>query len=191
MCSPDIVHAYKRMYNRFSTMTLCNLSTHEDCKATLVSSHGLPPLIEMLDGESDLVKRYAAMTLCNLSTLAANQVGPSCRPSITVRQMNYDCVQSITCFGRMPSLSCTILTSVSEILRSTTAVIPCDGVRLSMCLGVLIFSRMQLTFHTTRQTPDGASRLVQAMSAWSVNTRRALSRHPAGSMVIRQRSCMT
>ena len=66
-------------------MTLCNLSTHEDCKTTLVSSHGLPPLVEMLDGESDLVKRYAAMTLCNLSTLAANQVGPSCRLSITVR----------------------------------------------------------------------------------------------------------
>lgn len=66
-------------------MTLCNLSTHEDCKTTLVSSHGLPPLVEMLDGESDLIKRYAAMTLCNLSTLAANQVGPSCRLSITVR----------------------------------------------------------------------------------------------------------
>ena len=72
---------------RFSTMTLCNLSTHEDCKATLVSSHGLPPLVEMLDGESDLVKRYAAMTLCNLSTLAANQVG---RLSNAVRQMHYD-----------------------------------------------------------------------------------------------------
>lgn len=55
-------------------MALCNLSTHVDCKTTLISLHGLPPLIEMLDGESDLVKRYVAMTLCNLSTLAANQV---------------------------------------------------------------------------------------------------------------------
>lgn len=55
-------------------MTLCNLSTHTDCKAALVSLHGLPPLIEMLEGESDLVKRYAAMTLCNLSTLGINQV---------------------------------------------------------------------------------------------------------------------
>lgn len=55
-------------------MALCNLSTHADCKSTLVSLHGLPPLIEMLEGESDLVKRYSAMTLCNLSTLAANQV---------------------------------------------------------------------------------------------------------------------
>lgn len=59
---------------RFSAMTLCNLSTHADCKAALVSLHGLPPLIEMLEGESDLVKRYAAMALCNLSTLAINQV---------------------------------------------------------------------------------------------------------------------
>lgn len=59
---------------RFSAMTLCNLSTHADCKTQLVSMHGLPPLIDMLEGESDLVKRYAAMTLCNLSTLAENQV---------------------------------------------------------------------------------------------------------------------
>lgn len=59
---------------RFSAMTLCNLSTHADCKAALVGLHGLPPLIEMLEGESDLVKRYAAMALCNLSTLAINQV---------------------------------------------------------------------------------------------------------------------
>lgn len=55
-------------------MALCNLSTHMDCKGLLVSLHGLLPLIELLNGESDLVKRYAAMTLCNLSTLAANQV---------------------------------------------------------------------------------------------------------------------
>lgn len=55
-------------------MTLCNLSTHPDCKTPLVALHGLPPLIDMLEGDSDLVKRYAAMTLCNLSTLAENQV---------------------------------------------------------------------------------------------------------------------
>lgn len=55
-------------------MTLCNLSTHDECKTTLVSLHGLPPLIDMLEGDSDLVKRYAAMTLCNLSTFAENQV---------------------------------------------------------------------------------------------------------------------
>ena len=40
-----------------------------------------------------------------------------------------------------------------------------------------VFSRMQLTLHATRPTPHGASRLVQAMSAWSVKTRRAPSRH--------------
>ena len=32
---------------------------------------------------------------------------------------------------------------------------------------------MQLTRHATHPTPHGASRLVQAMSAWSVTTRRA------------------
>ena len=35
---------------------------------------------------------------------------------------------------------------------------------------------MQLTLHATRRKPHGASRLVQAMSAWSVETRRAPSR---------------
>ena len=37
--------------------------------------------------------------------------------------------------------------------------------------------RMQLTLHATRPTPVGASRLVQAMSAWSAKTRRAPFRH--------------
>ena len=39
------------------------------------------------------------------------------------------------------------------------------------------FSRMQLTLHATRRAPHGASCLVLAMSAWSVKTRRAPSRH--------------
>ena len=38
-------------------------------------------------------------------------------------------------------------------------------------------SRMQRTRHATCPTPHGASRLVQGMSAWSVKTRRAPSRH--------------
>ena len=38
-------------------------------------------------------------------------------------------------------------------------------------------SRMQLTLHATRRTSHGASRLLQAMSAWSVKTRGAPSRH--------------
>ena len=37
--------------------------------------------------------------------------------------------------------------------------------------------RMRLTLHATRRTPHGASRLVQAMPAWSVKTRHAPSRH--------------
>ena len=37
--------------------------------------------------------------------------------------------------------------------------------------------RMQLTLHATRRTPHGASRLVQAMSAWSVKPQHAPSRH--------------
>ena len=39
-----------------------------------------------------------------------------------------------------------------------------------------VLSRMQLTFHATRPPPNGASRLVQAMSAWSVKTLHAPSR---------------
>ena len=40
-----------------------------------------------------------------------------------------------------------------------------------------VLSRMQLTLHASRRTPHGASRLVLAMSAWSVKTRRAPSWH--------------
>ena len=40
-----------------------------------------------------------------------------------------------------------------------------------------VFSRIQFTLHATRPTPHGASRLVQAVSAGSVKTRRAPSRH--------------
>ena len=39
------------------------------------------------------------------------------------------------------------------------------------------YRRMQLTLHATRPTPHDSSRLVQAMSAWSVNVPRAPSRH--------------
>ena len=55
-----------------------------------------------------------------------------------------------------------------------------------------ILGRMQFTLHATRQTRHGASRLVQAMSAWLVKTRRAPSRHIVGmrwSMAIRLRPC--
>ena len=48
-------------------------------------------------------------------------------------------------------------------------------VRKSASQVVLI--RMQLTLHATRRTPHGASRLAHAMSAWSVNSRRASSPH--------------
>ena len=40
-----------------------------------------------------------------------------------------------------------------------------------------VFGRIQFTLHATRRTPHGALRLVQAMSAWLVNTRSAPSRH--------------
>ena len=40
-----------------------------------------------------------------------------------------------------------------------------------------VLSRMQLTLQATRRTPHGASRLVLAMSAWLVKTRRTPSRY--------------
>ena len=42
---------------------------------------------------------------------------------------------------------------------------------------------MQFAFRATRRTPHGASRLVQAMSAWLVKTRRAPSRHSRDARV--------
>ena len=46
-----------------------------------------------------------------------------------------------------------------------------------------ILGRMQFTVHATRRTPHGASRLVRAMSAWLVKTRRAPSRHSRDTRV--------
>ena len=45
------------------------------------------------------------------------------------------------------------------------------------------FGRMQFTLHATRRTPHGASRLVQAMFAWLVKTRRVPSRHSRDARV--------
>ena len=44
-------------------------------------------------------------------------------------------------------------------------------------------SSMHLTLHATRRTPHCAPRLVQAMPAWSVRTRRLQSRHRSDSRV--------
>ena len=54
-----------------------------------------------------------------------------------------------------------------------------------------VLGRMRFTLHATRRTPHGASRLVQAMHAWLVKTRRAPSRIVGmrGPMVIRLRPC--
>ena len=41
----------------------------------------------------------------------------------------------------------------------------------------VLLSRKQLTLHATCRAPRGTSRLVRAMSVWSVKTRRAPSRH--------------
>ena len=46
-----------------------------------------------------------------------------------------------------------------------------------------VLERMRFTLHATRRAPYGASRLVQAMSAWSVKTRRAPSRHSRDATV--------
>ena len=46
-----------------------------------------------------------------------------------------------------------------------------------------VLGRMQFTLHATRRTPHGASRFVQAKSAWLVKTRRAPSRHSRDARV--------
>ena len=46
-----------------------------------------------------------------------------------------------------------------------------------------VLGRMQFTLHASRRTPHGASRLVQAMSPWLVQTRRAPSRHSRDARV--------
>ena len=55
----------------------------------------------------------------------------------------------------------------------------------SICKSALqaVRSRTQLTLHATRRTSHDASRLVYAMSAWTLKTRRAPSRRCMGARV--------
>ena len=46
-----------------------------------------------------------------------------------------------------------------------------------------VLSRMHLTLHAIRRTPHSASRLVQAMSAWSVKARHDPSRYSRDARV--------
>ena len=67
-----------------------------------------------------------------------------------------------------PLLSLEVAAPENESIRSTLS---------STCktASQAVLSRMQLTLHAARPTPHGASRLVRAMSAWSVKMRRAPS----------------
>ena len=47
----------------------------------------------------------------------------------------------------------------------------------------VVLGRMQFTLHAARRTPHGSSRLVQAISAWSVETRCAPSRQSRAARV--------
>ena len=60
--------------------------------------------------------------------------------------------------------------------------------RLTSCS---LYSRMPLTLHATRRSPHGASRLVQALSAWSVKTQRAPSSHCRDASVYSHTKYMT
>ena len=48
--------------------------------------------------------------------------------------------------------------------------------KVPMLASQVVLSRMQLALHAARRTSHGASRLVHAMSTWSVQARRAPSR---------------
>ena len=60
-----------------------------------------------------------------------------------------------------------------------------DSSRHKVPMSVLraILETMQFTLHAPRRTPHGASRLVQAISAWLVKPRRAPSRHSRDARV--------
>ena len=69
--------------------------------------------------------------------------------------------------------SCIILQPHQKQINSFDSVIHMREKSVSQA----VLSGMQLTLHATRPSPHGASRLVQAMSAWSVKTRRVSPRH--------------
>ena len=78
-----------------------------------------------------------------------------------------------------PLLSLEVATPENKPIYSTLLSI-CNKVRRTRGFAsqaVLSIDRMQLALHATRPTPHGASRLVQARSAWTGKTRRAPSGH--------------
>ena len=105
---------------------------------------------------------------------------------------NTTCDDSTTPPARRPTLSpIHVGTSSDRYISPTVSSMP----RLVLAPPRLtaVLSRMQLVLHATRLTPYGASRLVQAMSAWSVKTRRAPARHCRDTRVYGHAStpCMT
>ena len=77
-----------------------------------------------------------------------------------------------------PLLSLEVATPEKKSSRSTLSSIMQESTRkVPTSASQAVLRRMQLTPHAIRRTPDGASRLGQAMSAWSVKIRRAPSQH--------------
>ena len=84
----------------------------------------------------------------------------------------------IVCMVRQPGGSDIVYPLPSlEVGTPENKSIHCTLPSIRKAASKAVRSRMQLTLHTTRSTPHGASRLVYAMSAWSVKTGRAPSRH--------------
>ena len=80
---------------------------------------------------------------------------------------------------RHPRVSCTVYSLLS--LQVTTPhqktnqlIRSCHQLHVNL---QAVLSRMQLTLHATRPTPNDPSRMAQDMSGWSVKTRRAPPRH--------------
>ena len=77
-----------------------------------------------------------------------------------------------------PPLSLEVTTPVNKSMNSMVS-----STYARMSASKAVHSWMKLALRATRPTPHGSSRLVQAIAAWSVKTRRVPSRHCGGARV--------
>ena len=99
------------------------------------------------------------------------------------------------CFRGMVSLYSLVYSSVGLLLHVLGVILQSSPSMLSSMsqqsthkvlnsASQAAFTSTKLTLHETRRTPHGASPLTQAMSAWSVKTPRAPSRHCGDARII-------
>ena len=86
------------------------------------------------------------------------------------------CDSALPVYGKAPRRQVVCPLLFLEVATPENKSMPWTVSSIQKFASNVVLSRMQLTLHATRRTPRGTSRLVLAMSTWSVKARRPPSR---------------